>query len=97
MEKAAATSNGKIHVVTLASFVYAAVFAVEGIGLFLQKRWAEYLTVVVTSSFMPFELYEVVHELHWQRVVALVLNAAAVVYLVIRLRSDSRASRERLR
>ncbi|MDB4994811.1 MAG: putative rane protein, partial [Myxococcaceae bacterium] len=79
MEKLAGASQGKLHVVTLASFVYAAVFAVEGIGLWLQKRWGEWLTIVVTSSFMPFEVYEMVREPHWQRIIALVLNAAAVV------------------
>jgi uncharacterized membrane protein (DUF2068 family) len=87
IEQIAGTSHGKLHTITIASFVYAAVFAVEGIGLWLQRRWGEWLSVVITSSFMPFELYEMIHEPHWPRIVALVLNAAAVVYLVVRLRA----------
>ena len=91
MQKLADASQGKLHAITIASFVYAAVFAVEGIALWLQKRWGEWLTVVVTSSFMPFELYEMVREPHWQRMIALVLNAAAAVYLVVRLREERKS------
>ncbi len=91
--RVAGTSHGKLHVMTVGTFVYAAIFAVEGIGLWLQKRWAEWLSVVVTTSFMPFELYEILREPHWQRVVALVLNAAAVAYLVARLRQRNTGAR----
>jgi uncharacterized membrane protein (DUF2068 family) len=66
------------------TFVYAAVFLVEGTGLLLRKRWAEYLTIVVTGSFIPFEVYELVHKPSALKVVGLVLNVLIVVYLVLR-------------
>ena len=36
-------------------------FVVEGIGLLLHKRWAEYFTVITTGLLMPIEIYELVH------------------------------------
>src|SRR5206468_2110258 len=42
--------------ISVGTFLYAAVFSVEGVGLLLQKRWAEYVTSGVTVSFIPLEL-----------------------------------------
>ena len=42
----------------VACLCYAAVFLVEGIGLLRGRRWAEWLTVVVTVSFIHIEIYE---------------------------------------
>jgi uncharacterized membrane protein (DUF2068 family) len=67
-----------------ASLAYAAVFTVEGVGLLLRKRWAEWLTVVVTASFIPFEVYEMVEHFGAGKVVALVVNVAIVLYLLAR-------------
>ena len=71
----------------VATFVYAAVFLVEGTGLLLQKRWAEYLTTIVTASFIPFEMYEMIQKPSALKAVGLALNLAIVVYLVLKLRS----------
>jgi uncharacterized membrane protein (DUF2068 family) len=69
----------------LAAFVlaYGAVQVAEGAGLWLLKRWGEYLTVVATAAFVPLEVYEVVEHVTALRVAALVVNAAAVVYLLL--------------
>src|ERR1700678_3834523 len=40
-------------------FAYAALGMTEGIGLYLEKVWAEYMTLVITASFLPWEIYEV--------------------------------------
>jgi uncharacterized membrane protein (DUF2068 family) len=77
---------GRITEVGLASILYGLLFAVEGIGLWLEKRWAEYLTVVATGSLIPFELYELVRAVTPVRVAALAANVAALVYLIYRLR-----------
>ncbi len=80
-----AASPLKIEGVGLASIGYGLLFATEGIGLWLEKRWAEYLTIIATGSFIPFELYELVRKLTVVRAGALVANIAAVAYLVYRL------------
>lgn len=55
---------------------------VEGVGLWGGWRWAEYLAVVATSAFIPFELYEIAEKPSPLKVVFLVLNVLIVIYLV---------------
>jgi uncharacterized membrane protein (DUF2068 family) len=68
----------------VAAFAYALLFFTEGIGLWLQKVWAEYLTIVATGSFIPFEIYEVAKKVSVVRVTVLILNIAIVVFLIRR-------------
>jgi len=65
---------------------YAALFLTEGTGLLFRKRWAEWLTIVATSSLMPFEVYELVKEFTAVRLLALLVNAAVVLYLIYLVR-----------
>jgi uncharacterized membrane protein (DUF2068 family) len=58
------------------------VFAVEGVGLWLQRRWAEWLTVVVTASLIPLELWELVHKPSVGASLVLLANCLIVGYLV---------------
>jgi uncharacterized membrane protein (DUF2068 family) len=74
-----------------AAFCYAALFAAEGIGLYMRKHWAEYLVVIVTASLLPIEVYELFVRLAWWKYVAVVGNLLIVGYLVHRLLLDARA------
>ena len=76
---------------------YAAVFLVEGVGLLCRKRWAEWLTVAVTASFIPVEVYEIVEHFSAGKVIALVLNIAIVAYLVWRRVHEHRSLKHRIR
>ena len=67
---------------------YAALYTIEGVGLWLQKRWAEYLTTIATASLIPFELWELAHGPSPLKIGALVLNVAIVAYLIHVLRAD---------
>ena len=58
----------------------------EGIGLLMEKVWAEYLTLVLTVSFLPWELYELVRRPDWFRVSLLLINLAVLWYLIWLLR-----------
>ena len=69
---------------------YAALFLTEGTGLLFRKRWAEWLTIVATSSLMPFEVYELVKEFTAVRLLALLVNAAVVLYLIYLVRQKER-------
>jgi uncharacterized membrane protein (DUF2068 family) len=70
----------------IGAIAYGSLFAVEGIGLWKGKRWAEYLTVVTTSLLVPVEIYELARRLTVVRASALAINLVAVIYLVYRLR-----------
>ena len=77
-----------LQVASIALFLYAAVFVVEGVGLFLRRAWAEVMTTLITTSFLPLEIYELA--LHWSSIKAavVVLNLAIAAYLVWRLRGE---------
>jgi uncharacterized membrane protein (DUF2068 family) len=64
------------------AFSYAGVSLVEGIGLYLEKAWGEYLTLAITASFLPWEIFEVFHRLTFVRVGLLVVNVFVFVYLL---------------
>jgi uncharacterized membrane protein (DUF2068 family) len=81
----------------LAAVAYAVVFVVEGVGLLLRKRWAEWLTVVVTGSFIPIEVWEMIAHFGAGKVVALVLNVVIVIYLVARRLRERRQVAQRIR
>jgi uncharacterized membrane protein (DUF2068 family) len=72
-----------LHVVAGGLLGYALIETVEGVGLWFGKRWAEYLAVVATAAFLPIEVYELTEKLSWFKVGTLVLNVAAVLYILI--------------
>src|ERR1700733_2376146 len=71
-----------VEIVALGSLFYAALFATEGIGLLMQKRWAEYFTAIVTASFIPLEVYELFRHSSLFKIALIAINAIVVVYLV---------------
>jgi uncharacterized membrane protein (DUF2068 family) len=76
----------RLHEIGLIAFIYSALFLAEGIGLWSLKRWGEWVTIIITSSLLPFEVYEVWHRFTWSKIAVLMINAAIVWYLVMRLR-----------
>jgi uncharacterized membrane protein (DUF2068 family) len=62
--------------------VYALVEGLEAWGLWYQKRWAEYLTFLVTASLLPLEVYELANRLSFFKLLAFVINVAVVAYLL---------------
>ena len=72
----------KLKEVGAGTFFYAAIFLTEGLGLMLGKTWAEYFTIVVTGSFIPFEFYLMTHHLTAARIIATLVNIGSVCYLI---------------
>ena len=81
--------DSQLRMVGIVAFLYAGLFAVEGVGLWKAKRWAEYLTIIATSSFVPFEVYELIRDASWQRVVTLGINLLVVGYLIWKVRQHA--------
>jgi uncharacterized membrane protein (DUF2068 family) len=81
---------GKLRLVGVGAFVYAALFLTEGIGLWRQRRWAEYFTVIATASFIPFEVFELAKRVTYPRAGALLINIGVLIYLVLLLRRGAR-------
>lgn len=74
-------SPQKLEAAGIVLLLYAALFLTEGIGLLMQRRWAEYLTVIATASLIPIEIWEVAHRATAMRIGILLLNVAVVIYL----------------
>jgi uncharacterized membrane protein (DUF2068 family) len=83
IEKFLHAKSSTLDLVGAGLLVYAALQIVEGIGLWSLKRWGEYVAVIGTTLFVPLEVYEVVEKLSWLKITLLVLNVAAVVYLLL--------------
>jgi uncharacterized membrane protein (DUF2068 family) len=89
LEKAAHVSPEQVKKLGLVSFLYAGLFLAEGTGLWLQKRWGEWLTVIITSSLVPVEIYEIYRHFSPVKVGVLVVNVAIVLYLIYHIRRGS--------
>jgi uncharacterized membrane protein (DUF2068 family) len=84
LEKLANLKHGTLIALAIGACAYAALELVEGIGLWLRRRWAEYLTLLATLIPIPFiEIPELAARFTWVRLSALVINIAIVIYLII--------------
>lgn len=86
-------SASRVHALRLVTLVYAAIFAVEGVGLWMEKRWAEWLTVIITASLIPLEAWEIYFRPTVGKVLILIANLAVVGYLVWDVRTRKHAPR----
>ncbi|MES1258151.1 MAG: DUF2127 domain-containing protein [Acidobacteriota bacterium] len=76
----------QLKALSAGTFLYAALFLTEGIGLLKRRHWAEYVTVVSTALFLPLEAFELRHRFTWIRLAVLVINMAIVWYLAARIK-----------
>lgn len=74
--------SGTLHVVAIALIAYALLEGTEAVGLWLGKRWAEYLTFVATTILLPLEIYEIIYHRSALKIVGFLINLAVVVYLL---------------
>jgi uncharacterized membrane protein (DUF2068 family) len=82
LDRASIVTDRLLRRISAAFFSYAALGLVEGIGLYLEKAWAEYLTLGITASFLPWEIFEVFRRLTPIRGGLLVINALVFLYLL---------------
>jgi len=82
----------RVHALRMVTLAYAGMFAVEGVGLWMQKRWAEWLTVIITASLIPLEFWELFHNPNFGKAGVLIANMAIVGCLIWHVRSKRPAS-----
>ena len=82
MEKVTLIDSRRLREIGFATFAYSGVALIEGIGLMLEKVWAEFLTLSLTVMFLPWEVWELVREANWLRLGLLAINLLVLLYLV---------------
>ncbi|NNM62749.1 MAG: DUF2127 domain-containing protein [Steroidobacteraceae bacterium] len=88
-------SDARVQALGYVAFAYALVFTIEGVGLWMRRRWAEWLTIVTTASLVPFELWRFGLRASAGKAGVIAINVAIVVYLVRQLRSQLPVSEHR--
>ena len=81
-----------LKMLSVGSFLYSVLFYTEGFGLFLDRRWAKYMTILTTGVLIPFELFELVRRASGAKLGLLAANVAIVAYLIWRLRDETAAN-----
>ena len=82
LEKASLLDDRLLRRIGAVVFIYAGLDLIEGTGLYLEKAWGEYLTLLITASFLPLEIFEVIRRVTWIRSGLLVVNALVLLYLL---------------
>ena len=72
-----------VTLVAIGAVVYALLEVAEGVGLWLARRWGEYLAMVATSLGLPLEIYDLTRKVSVTALVLFALNLILVLYLVI--------------
>jgi uncharacterized membrane protein (DUF2068 family) len=95
LDKVQLLTPHKMRLISAGIFLKAGLDFVEGIGLALEKTWAEWLTIGLTASFLPWEVFELVRHFTWVKVGITLLNVLVLIYLLwvqrLRLRAHRRA------
>jgi uncharacterized membrane protein (DUF2068 family) len=86
-------TSRRMKQIGIVTFLYAGLRVAEGVGLVMEKVWAEHLTVGVTMSFLPWEIYEICRHLDWLRVGLLLVNLVVLAYLLWLLKRNRRKVR----
>jgi uncharacterized membrane protein (DUF2068 family) len=83
VEKVLNAKPSTLNLIAAGLLGYGLLQIIEGIGLWSLKRWGEYVAVVGTTLFIPLEIYEITEKATWLKVVVLIINVAAVLYLLL--------------
>jgi uncharacterized membrane protein (DUF2068 family) len=93
LDKASLINDPLLRRIGFAAFCYAGLGIAEGIGLYLEKAWGEYMTLIITASFLPWEIFEIIRRITWPRVGLLTINILVFIYLlkIVTQRSGKKA------
>lgn len=79
-------TNRQLWLLALFAFAYAAIRLSEAYGLWLGRRWAEWLAVATGSIYVPIEVYELIARATWVKLFILLVNLGIVVFMGCKLR-----------
>jgi uncharacterized membrane protein (DUF2068 family) len=86
------TSDARLWAMAAAAAVYSSVRFAEAIGLWFDRRWAEWFGFLSGAIYLPLEVYELMVGVTWPKVVVFAINSLIVLYLLYIL-ANRRSSR----
>jgi uncharacterized membrane protein (DUF2068 family) len=95
LERVAMIDPHRLRQISAVIFLIALLDIIEGTGLVLEQWWAEFVTLILTASFLPWEFFEMLRHDNWIRILLTVINLAVVVYLVYYVQARMRERRLR--
>jgi uncharacterized membrane protein (DUF2068 family) len=90
LEKVSLVTNLKLVSLSAICFCYAILFSIEGTGLYLRKRWAEWFVVIITGSLLPLEGYEIWHRVTVLKILLTAGNIIILGYLIYVIRNKEK-------
>ena len=94
LNKLSLLDDPKLKTASAISLGYGALFTVEGFGLYFEKRWAEYLTIVATALFLPVEVYELFQKVDALKISLLVINLLILAFLLFIVWTNPRSAKK---
>jgi uncharacterized membrane protein (DUF2068 family) len=85
-------TKSRIEALSAIAFFYGILFGIEGTGLFLRKRWAEWFVVIMTGSLLPLEFYEIIHKVTVAKIALTVGNLIILGYLISVIRRKQKSA-----
>jgi uncharacterized membrane protein (DUF2068 family) len=82
LDKLFSLQSHTLHLLGAVLIGYALLEGAEAVGLWLTRRWAEYLTFIATAILLPFEVYELTSRVSVLKIIGFLINLAVVVYLI---------------
>jgi uncharacterized membrane protein (DUF2068 family) len=82
LRRASLINGPVLERISLVAYCYATLTLIEGIGLYLEKTWGEFLTLAITASFLPWEILEIFRRHSWVRISLLTINILVFAYLL---------------
>ena len=96
LDRASLLNDPILRRIGILAFAYSGISYVEGIGLYFERVWAEYLTLIITASFLPLEIVEILKRQTWFRFSLLAVNLLVFIYLLqlLIIRARQRAAED---
>lgn len=91
INRVAGIDRAHLRAIGVGTFFYAILHLIEGIGLFMEREWAAYLTVIATGSLIPVEVYEIARKVSAVKIAVLIFNILILIYIIVKLRQERRA------
>jgi uncharacterized membrane protein (DUF2068 family) len=82
LDRASLVNDPLLRRIGFAAFGYSALCIAEGLGLYLEKAWGEYMTLAITAAFLPWEVFEIFRRLTWLHAGLLIINVLVFIYLL---------------